>query len=123
MATDTELREMVAAQRREVADLMAGLDAEQIGSPSLCAGWSVKDVAAYPTIPFHTSLPKFDKVLKRKRFDGIRLEATDQGYTSGNGATVSGTSEAILMTMLSRPSALDDLAGDGVSLLRSRTAS
>lgn len=123
MATDTELREMVAAQRREVADLMAGLDAEQIGSPSLCAGWSVKDVAAYLTIPFHTSMPKFDKVLKRKRFDGIRLEATDQDYTSGNGATVSGTSEAILMTMLSRPSALDDLTGDGVSLLRSRMAS
>ena len=66
---------------------------------------------------------KFDKVLKRQRFDGIRLEATDQDYTSGNGATVSGTSEAILMTMLSRPSALDDLTGDGVSLLHSRKAS
>ena len=37
----------VCAERVDFADLLAGLTAEQWGSPSLCAGWSVRDVAAH----------------------------------------------------------------------------
>lgn len=37
----------VADGRRAIADLVEGLDAEQLGTPSLCAGWDVKTVAAH----------------------------------------------------------------------------
>ena len=38
MASDTELREMVAAQRREVAGLLDGVTAAQVASASRCPG-------------------------------------------------------------------------------------
>ena len=34
-------------ERRAVADLLAGLDAAQLATPSLCAGWDVRTVAAH----------------------------------------------------------------------------
>jgi uncharacterized protein (TIGR03083 family) len=37
----------VADERRRVATLLDGLDAEQLATPSLCAGWDVKTVAAH----------------------------------------------------------------------------
>jgi uncharacterized protein (TIGR03083 family) len=37
----------VAAQRRSIADLLDGLDTEQLATPSLCSGWDVKTVAAH----------------------------------------------------------------------------
>ncbi|MGV0771403.1 maleylpyruvate isomerase family mycothiol-dependent enzyme [Mycobacterium syngnathidarum] len=37
----------VAGERRSIADLIAGLDADQLATPSLCAGWDVKTVAAH----------------------------------------------------------------------------
>lgn len=37
----------VADERRSIADLIDGLDAGQLATPSLCAGWDVKTVAAH----------------------------------------------------------------------------
>ncbi|MED5815807.1 maleylpyruvate isomerase family mycothiol-dependent enzyme [Mycolicibacterium sp. 050232] len=37
----------VADERRSIATLVEGLDAEQLATPSLCAGWDVKTVAAH----------------------------------------------------------------------------
>jgi uncharacterized protein (TIGR03083 family) len=37
----------VADQRREIAALVDGLDDAQLATPSLCAGWDVKTVAAH----------------------------------------------------------------------------
>jgi len=37
----------VAAGRRSVADLLEGLDEQQLTSPSLCAGWDVRTVGAH----------------------------------------------------------------------------
>ena len=39
--------QVIAGQRRALADLLEGLTAEQWHTPSLCAGWSVRDVAAH----------------------------------------------------------------------------
>lgn len=38
---------LVHRERRALADLLSGLTAEQWEAPSLCAGWTVKDVAAH----------------------------------------------------------------------------
>lgn len=39
--------EMAAAERAEMADFLESLSPEQWESPSLCAGWRVRDVAAH----------------------------------------------------------------------------
>ncbi|OBB29852.1 hypothetical protein A5792_03075 [Mycolicibacterium peregrinum] len=37
----------VADERRSIATMVEGLDADQLATPSLCAGWDVKTVAAH----------------------------------------------------------------------------
>jgi len=39
--------ELARAERLEFADFLAGLTPEQWATPSLCAGWTVRDVAAH----------------------------------------------------------------------------
>lgn len=41
---------MVAAERRSLADLLDGLPADGWETPSLCAGWRVRDVASHLTL-------------------------------------------------------------------------
>ncbi|MFJ9369565.1 maleylpyruvate isomerase family mycothiol-dependent enzyme [Nocardia sp. NPDC101769] len=57
--TDTEVRKAIEAERGELADLLAGLDAEQWDAPTLCAGWRVREVVAHMTMPFRLSTPRF----------------------------------------------------------------
>lgn len=46
-----------AAARRDLADLIAGLSEEQLNAPSLCEGWSVRDVAGHVVSFIEMSLP------------------------------------------------------------------
>jgi uncharacterized protein (TIGR03083 family) len=41
--------QVIEEQRQAIADLLEGLTAEQWESPSLCAGWRIRDVAAHLT--------------------------------------------------------------------------
>jgi uncharacterized protein (TIGR03083 family) len=47
--------QVIAAERRSLADLLAGVSADEWEAPSLCAGWRVRDVAAHvamaPQVP------------------------------------------------------------------------
>ncbi len=56
----------------------------------------------------------------KKRIAGLRLEATDTDWSTGEGPTVSGTSKQLLMAMAGRPSAFGSLTGEGVTTLQSR---
>jgi uncharacterized protein (TIGR03083 family) len=58
--------------------------------------------------------------LPRGRLEGLRLQASDAAWSSGSGAPVTGTSEALAMSLTGRPALLDQLTGDGVLLLRQR---
>jgi hypothetical protein len=58
--------------------------------------------------------------LPRGRLDGLRLSADDAAWTSGDGATVTGSSEALAMSLTGRAALLDQLAGDGAPTLRQR---
>jgi uncharacterized protein (TIGR03083 family) len=62
--------------------------------------------------PFLAAIPK--------RAEGLRLEATDIGWHTGEGPLVTGTGEAIMMALAGRPSPLGELDGPGVELLRTR---
>ncbi|MEU0876957.1 maleylpyruvate isomerase family mycothiol-dependent enzyme [Lentzea sp. NPDC005914] len=50
-----DIRAAIAAERRDQAELLATLTAEQWDAPSLCEGWRVKEVIAHTTLPFHSS--------------------------------------------------------------------
>jgi uncharacterized protein (TIGR03083 family) len=56
----------------------------------------------------------------KKRIAGLHLEATDTDWAHGTGPEVSGPIVSLVLAMTGRTTALDDLAGDGVTTLRSR---
>jgi uncharacterized protein (TIGR03083 family) len=56
----------------------------------------------------------------KKRIAGLRLQATDANWTTGDGPQVSGPVLALVLAMTGRTVALDDLTGDGVAQLRAR---
>jgi uncharacterized protein (TIGR03083 family) len=56
----------------------------------------------------------------KARIAGVRLRATDAEWSHGDGPSVEGPMLSLLLSMTGRQAALDDLAGDGVAVLRSR---
>jgi len=73
-----------------------------------------------PALDFLVSKPASRGFIPRDRLAGLRLIASDQDWQHGDGAEISGSSEAIAMAISGRPAALDDLAGPGTDLLRPR---
>lgn len=67
-----------------------------------------------------TSRARVAGFLPRGRLDGLELHASDGGWSSGSGAPVSGTSEALVMSLTGRSALLADLTGAGVPTLRQR---
>jgi uncharacterized protein (TIGR03083 family) len=56
-----------ARERREVADLLDELDDEQLDTPSLCAGWQVRTVAAHLVTAVAGTNRRFAAALLRAR--------------------------------------------------------
>lgn len=56
----------------------------------------------------------------KKRVAGLKLEADDYAWASGEGPLVRGPGEAILMMLAGRAVAVGDLSGEGIATLRSR---
>jgi uncharacterized protein (TIGR03083 family) len=199
---------LIHAEREALADDLATVTDEQWATPSLCAGWSVRDVLAHMTATAKMTPPAFfvamagagfrfntmtargvaretagtlaeglaefrrytqatshppgptetwlsetvvhstdirrplgmtrdypDQVLvqtadfvkvtnlllgAKKRIDGLSLRATDADWATGSGPEVSGPLLSLIMAMTGRQAALDDLTGEGVSVLRER---
>lgn len=80
----SEIWPMVEQSRRKLADDLAALTPEQWAAPSLCAGWTVRDVAAHLGMGFHVGVPGFMWRMLRNGFDFDRV--ADQ-YARGNPAT------------------------------------
>ncbi|WP_228541448.1 maleylpyruvate isomerase family mycothiol-dependent enzyme [Nocardia sp. XZ_19_369] len=197
-----DVRGMLAEERAELISLLRALSDEEWESPSLCAGWRVRDVVGhllYDTIALPTyggiavrcglSVDRFNGRLVEKaktlstrdlvdRFEhaagrvskyaprlaladvlvhqqdirrplgrartipadrlitvlehpdpfampwrrtrGLRFVATDVSWSKGHGPEVRGPGEAIVLAMVGRAVAVDELAGDGVVELRRR---
>jgi len=64
--TDT-IRDMIAAQRAELAEVLADLPQARSDEPTLCAGWRVREVVAHITMPFRYGRGKFVLELARSR--------------------------------------------------------
>ena len=61
------IRDMIAAQRAELAEVLAGLPGPGWDEPTLCAGWRVREVVAHITMPFRYSRGRFALELARSR--------------------------------------------------------
>ncbi|HST73372.1 maleylpyruvate isomerase family mycothiol-dependent enzyme [Kocuria sp. U4B] len=80
---------------------------------------------AYPP-PVLTRLAEYHSgsdfvVVGRRRVQGLRLEAADGPFATGDGPLVTGPTLALLMATVGRAAYLDDLEGDGVEVLRDRS--
>jgi uncharacterized protein (TIGR03083 family) len=62
----------------------------------------------------------FAMAFSRRRAKGLRLVAPDIGWWAGRGPEVRGPGEAILMALNGRPGAVDELSGEGASILAGR---
>jgi uncharacterized protein (TIGR03083 family) len=56
----------------------------------------------------------------KNRVAGVTLQANDADWSHGEGPSATGPAIALVMAMCGRKTALDDLSGPGVDLLRSR---
>jgi uncharacterized protein (TIGR03083 family) len=57
--TETQLRDETAAERRELADVLAALAPRDWDAPSLCEGWRAREVLAHITMTFRYSPEQF----------------------------------------------------------------
>lgn len=53
-----DVRAAIAAERHDLADILATLRPSQWDAPTLCDGWRVREVVAHLTMPFRYSAPK-----------------------------------------------------------------
>ena len=61
------IRDMIAAQRAELAEVLAGPSEPSWDEPTLCAGWRVREVVAHITMPFRYSRRRFALELAKSR--------------------------------------------------------
>ena len=61
------IRDMIAAQRAELAEVLASLPTPSWDEPTLCAGWRVREVVAHITMPFRFSGRRFALELAKSR--------------------------------------------------------
>lgn len=85
----TDIREGVAGERADLAELLAALPPEDWDKPTLCTGWRVRELVAHITMPFRISTAqfllgmvraggKFDRYADRQaRQDAAELTAQD----------------------------------------------
>ena len=58
----------------------------------------------------------------KRRIDGLTLRATDADWSHGSGPVVQGPIQSLLIAATGRGPACDDLTGEGLETLRSRTS-
>ncbi|THA57899.1 maleylpyruvate isomerase family mycothiol-dependent enzyme [Streptomyces sp. A1136] len=62
-----DIKAAIAAERRELADLFDSLRADGWNAPSLCEGWTVREVVAHMSMGFRLSLPATLRELVKAR--------------------------------------------------------
>jgi uncharacterized protein (TIGR03083 family) len=75
MVTSGSMKDLAAAERRDLADFLATLTPEQWERPSLCAGWTVRDVVAHVLSYEEVGWPGVAALFVRGRFGVHRTNA------------------------------------------------
>jgi uncharacterized protein (TIGR03083 family) len=74
---------VIATERGALADDLAGIDAAAWDTPSLCAGWTVRDVTAHMIATAEMTPPKFVAKMVRNGFSFQRMTARDIAANRG----------------------------------------
>jgi uncharacterized protein (TIGR03083 family) len=69
----SDLQQAITAEFVALADVLERLDDSGWDSPSLCAGWRVREVVAHMTMPARYSMEQFQAELQKRDFDFTRL--------------------------------------------------
>lgn len=69
------VHDMARAERETFADLLAGLTPDQWAAPTLCSGWTVRDVAAHTIAYLGQSLPRLVRNVTASKGDVDNLNA------------------------------------------------
>ena len=64
-----DIWEMIASQRRQLVSFLDELDETQWRTPSLCAGWAIRDVVGHLIMPFELTKAQIMLRFARNRFD------------------------------------------------------
>ncbi|MGY1813958.1 maleylpyruvate isomerase family mycothiol-dependent enzyme [Blastococcus sp. SYSU D00820] len=67
--TTDDLDTRVAAERTALLAVLDGLGEREWRTPSLCAGWSVRDLVVHLLMPYELTGPRFLALMLRARFD------------------------------------------------------
>jgi uncharacterized protein (TIGR03083 family) len=67
MSADSDLMATIAAERRAFSNILEALPQQDWNTPSLCAGWRVREVVAHMTMPLRFSTPRFMGEMLRSR--------------------------------------------------------
>ena len=72
-STESQLAQEIAAERRELAEVLSALPAHSWDGATLCAGWRVRELVAHVTMPFRYSTGRFVAELVRSggRFNAM----------------------------------------------------
>lgn len=110
----------VGRERARLLSVLEGLDDAGWRTPSLCAGWSVRDLAVHLLMPYELSMPRFLALLARSRFS---FDRTADRWARTDRRSPAEVVAALLTTLAGRTAALDELTGDGVPEVRARLRS
>ncbi|MFJ9418634.1 maleylpyruvate isomerase family mycothiol-dependent enzyme [Streptomyces sp. NPDC101227] len=67
MAIAMDIKAAIAAERRELADMLDALPSDAWDAPTLCAGWRVREVAAHMSMGFRHSFGRQARELLKAR--------------------------------------------------------
>src|SRR5215213_4099791 len=67
-ATEDDVDLRVRRERDRLLTVLEGLDADQWRTPSLCAGWTVRDLVVHLLMPYELSVPRFLALMVRSGF-------------------------------------------------------
>ena len=133
----------IDTQRTTVARPLESLHDSDWERPSLCADWTVREVAAHLTLQqvgpldavrmMVTAPGGMNRTIRESaRRHAAKLSAAQivaeiggmvgSRQSAGDGPEIRGTSGALLLLLTGRQAALPLLAGDGIALLRERLA-
>lgn len=68
-----DIATLLDAENENLVAALDDLDHAQWNGPSLCAGWSIRDVVLHLLMPYELSLPRFMLKMAAARFDFDRL--------------------------------------------------
>ena len=68
-STDSDVQPAVSAEYLALAELLEPLPVERWDTPSLCAGWRVREVVAHLTMPARYSVAEFESELRQSNGD------------------------------------------------------